>query len=62
MLGDVFGNAVERARPQGIVVRHRHVMLATFLRREPQVRTLLGDHLSERFQQRGQFRPRNGPR
>ena len=44
MLSDVFENTVERTRPQGIVIRYRDVVLATFLRRGPDVRALLPRH------------------
>jgi hypothetical protein len=57
MLRDVLENAVERARPQGIVLRQCHVVLAPFLRREAEMRALLpGHHTPEGFEQFGQFR------
>jgi len=58
MLSNVLENAIERARPQGIVIRHGHVMRTPVLRREPKMRALLPGHdIPEGFEEFGQFRP-----
>jgi hypothetical protein len=49
--------------PERIVIRHRHMMLAALVRREPNVRALLPRrHVAVGFEQFGQLRPRDVPR
>ncbi len=60
---DILENAVERSRPERIVIRHRHMMLAALMRREPEMGALLPrDGIAKGFEQSGQIRPGHIPR
>ena len=63
MFRDVLENAIQRSCAQRIVIRHRDVMLASLLRREPEMPAFLPRHrIPEQFETLGQLRREHIPR